>query len=212
MLRDMDLPTGSGRGAPGRAPLARESRFGQTSLFAPAVLGTAAACAWVLSISQSAPALRIVAGLLGAAASAVVVLREVTRSRAHPERMAGTVIGVILTVALALQAFAGTVPAFLVRAFGPRALGVPITWAAAAATAILLGPPLVAGGPSLVALNLGAMRLGALGARARLALWLVGAVDVPDELRADRNRARAALAWLVAVMGGWIAYTAWRGI
>jgi hypothetical protein len=91
-------------------------------------------------------------------------------------------------------------------------LGVPVTWVAAGATAILLGPPLVAGGPSLVALNLGAMRTGGLGARARMLLWLAGVTKVPDELRTDRDRVRAALAWIVAVLAAWIGYTAWRGI
>ncbi len=195
-----------------RPPLVSESRFSQTGQFAPAILASAAACAWIVSMSRSAPALRMLAALLAAAAAAVVVLREVTRSRADPSRTTGVAVGAILTVVMALQSFAGTVPAFLVRAFGPRVLGVPITWAASAAAAILLGPPLVAGGPSLVALNLGAMRLGALGARVRVILWLAGVMTVPDELRGDRNRVRAALAWIVAVSGGWIGYTAWRGI
>ncbi len=199
-------------GVPGPAPLLRESRFSQTGHFAPAILATAAACAWIVSISRSSPPLRILAALLAAAAAAVVVLREVARARADPARATGTAFGAILTVVIALQAFTGTVPAFLVRAFGPRVLGVPVTWAAAAATAILLGPPLVAGGPSLVALNLGAMRMGALGARARMILWLAGVTSVPDELRGDRNRVRAALAWIAAVLGAWIGYTAWRGI
>jgi hypothetical protein len=203
-------PRGDGVGA--RAPLVRESRVSRTSHFAPAILAVAAACAGIVSMWQGAPALGILAALLAAAAGAVVFLREAARSRADPARATGAAVGALLTVVLALQAFAGTVPAFLVRAFGPRVLGVPVTWAAAAATAIALGPPLVAGGPSLVALNLAAMRMGALGTRARVVLWLVGAASVPGELRGDRDRVRGALAWIAAVLGAWIGYTAWRGI
>lgn len=209
----MESPPGDrGAGPPLPPPLVRRPTPLSGGAAAPAILGAAAATAWALSAHLGAPALRILAALLAAAGATVVVLGEVGRSRADPTRATGLAVGAVLTVLLSLQAFVGTVPAFLARAFGPSALGVPVTWAAAAAIAILLGPPLLAGGPSLMALNLAAVESGALGARVRVLLWLAGAVPVPERLRPDRNRLRLALAWMAGVIGAWIGYAAWRGI
>jgi len=206
MERERDLSSASA------APLVRESRFREAGHFAPAVLGLAAATSLTAGVVTGSAAPRILGGLLGAAALLVVVLRELALTRADPERRVGIALGLVLTALFAAQPFAPSVSAFLARAFGARALGLPVTLVASAAVLLLFGPALVLGFPALLALTRGSAGRGLLGGRVALLRWLLGWVEVPRALRADRDRLRVAIAWIASVVAGWIAYTAWRGI
>lgn len=181
---------------------------------------------WLVAVPRESALLGCIAALLGASGLGVVLAKEAARARQGRAQRASFLVGVVMLVVLVMTAFDASVVAFNTRVFGAEVLGTPVTWVAALATAILLGPPVMIGVSSLAALQLAArghaagrpaptsrgVAFDALFGRVRILLWMTGLAAAPEAARGELERARAAGAWFIAVVGGWIGYTVWRGI